>query len=172
MFLGSGDLNVGIFYDPPPAPLTRGQIARTYCQSSGPAVTFLCRPPPEGQFYGEDEFTRSYSPCPDPYAVPADTPAPRSPGEAKDLWRATYELSSSLPAIKSTLPWTTATEWIANDSDFSVRADLSEVIADHGPGIYTVILWAWLPETSGKVIISEYAIFLGVTPPNTYRPWG
>jgi len=172
VFLGSGDLNVGIFYDPPPAPLTRGQIARTYCSRYGPAVTFLRRPPPEGQFYSEDEFTRSHNPCPDPYEVPADTPPPRSPGEASELWRAAYELSNSLPTTRFTLPWTTATEWTAKDSDFSVRADLGDVIADNGPGVYTVVLWAWLPETSGKVIISEYAIFLGVTPPSTYRRWG
>ena len=169
-FLGSGDLIVGIFYDPPPALLTRGQIARTYCSRQGPAVAFLRRPIPENRRYTEDEFTRSYAPCLDPHDVPADTPPPRSPGEAVDLWRAAYEASKARPATTITRPWVTATEWIAQDSDFSVKADLSEVIADHGAGVYTILVWGWLPETSKRILISEYSIFHDVTVPDTYDP--
>ena len=65
----------------------------------------------------------------------------------------------------------TATEWIANGADFSVRADLGKVLADNGPGVYTVIVWGWLPAASEKVIISECSIFHEVTPSDTYRSW-
>ena len=66
-------------------------------------------------------------------------------------------------------PWVTAIEWVANGADFSVRADLSKVLADNGPGVYTVIVWGWLPAAGEKIIISEYSIFHEVTPPDTYR---
>ena len=170
-FLGDGDLTVGIFYDRPPRPLTRGQIARTYCSRVGRAVTFLRRPVAEGQRYTQDVFTRTYAPCPNPHDVPADTPGPRSPGEASDLWRAAYEASKLLPKITFTAPWVTATEWTANGTDFSVRADLSRVLADSGPGVYTVIVWGWLPATSEKIVISEYSIFHEMTPPGSYGAW-
>ena len=38
------DLSIGIFYDPPPEPLTRGQVSHTYCSNSGRLLTFLRRP--------------------------------------------------------------------------------------------------------------------------------
>ena len=167
-FLGSKDLSVGIFYDPPPHPLTRGQIARTYCSGTGPAVAFLRQPLTGRSRYTEDEFTRTYSPCPDPYDVPADTPPPRSPGEAHDLWEAAYEASQKRPESTITGQWVTASEWHVKDSSFSVNADLSGILADHGSGVYTIILWGWQPDTASKITISQYSIFHDITPPDTY----
>ncbi len=41
------DLGVQIYYDPMPSPLTRGQVARTYCYSNGRHVASLSRPRPQ-----------------------------------------------------------------------------------------------------------------------------
>lgn len=170
LFLGSEDLSVGVFYDRPPHPLTRGQVARTYCYRVGRPVAFLRLPLTGGSYYVDDDFTESYSPCPDPYDVPVDAPPPRSPGEAHDFWQAAYDASQDRPETTITGRWVTADEWHAKDSSFSVKADLSDVLADHGPGVYTVILWGWKPDGETTIIISEYSVFYGVTPPDTYVP--
>ena len=62
----SRDLSVMIFYDPPPHTLSRGQVSRTYCYDSGRPIAGLRPPLSGGRYYSEDEFTQSYSPCPDP----------------------------------------------------------------------------------------------------------
>ena len=170
LFLGSKDLSVGVFYDPPPRALTRGQLARTYCAGAGRPVAFLRLPLTGGSYYPEDEFTRIYKPCPDPYEAPADSLPPRSPDEAHDLWQAAYDASQNRAGISVTGQWITADEWHAEDSSFSVKADLSDVLADHGPGVYTIIVWGWQPDTADKMVISEYSIFYGVIPPDTYDP--
>ena len=168
VFLGSTDLSVGIFYDPPPHSLTRGQVARTYCYDYGRPVAYL-EPPLTGNSDSlDDEFTDTYIPCPDPYHVPIDSPPPRSPGEADDLWEAAYEESLDSAEITTIGRWVAASEWHANDSSFSVKADLSEVLDDHGPGVYTIIVWGWQPDADTSVLISEYSIFHGITPPDAY----
>ena len=170
LFRGSTDLTVGVFYDPPPHGLTRGQLARTYCVDAGPPVAFLRLPLTGNSYYPDDEFRRTYIPCPDPYEVSADASPPRSPGEAHDLWQAAYDASQARAGTNIRGRWVTASEWHARDSSFSVEADLSDVLADHGPGVYTVIVWGWQLGAADKVIMSEYSIFYGLTPPDTYAP--
>ena len=167
-FLGSKDLDVGVFYDPPPHPLSRGQVTRTYCSSTGRAVAFLRLPLTGNSYYPDDEFTRTYSPCPDPHDVPADAPPPRSPGEAHDFWQAAYDASQDRPETTITGRWVTADEWHVEGSSFSVKADLSDMLVDHGPGVYTIILWGWQPDADATIIISEYSIFHRITPPDTH----
>ena len=170
VFLGSTDLSVGIYYDPPPHSLTRGQLARTYCYDYGRLVAFL-EPPLTGNSDSlDDEFTDTYIPCPDPYDVPADLPPPRSPGEDDDLWEAAYEESLNMAEIATLVRLVPAYEWEAHDTSFSVKADLSEVLADHGPGVYTITVWGWDPDAGTTVIVSEYSIFHGITPPDGYTP--
>ena len=170
MFLGGTDLGVGIFYDPPPHSLTSGQLARTYCVGAGRPVAFLRLPLTGNSYYPEDEFTRAYNPCPDPYEVPTDAQPPRSPGEAHDLWQAAYDASQNRAETSITVRWVTASEWHAKDTAFSVKAGLRDVLADYGPGVYTIIVWGWKPGTADNIIISEHPIFYGVTSPDTYAP--
>lgn len=168
VFLGSTDLSVGIFYDPPPHTLTGGQLARTYCSDYGRPVAFLEPPLTENSDFLDDEFTDTYIPCPDPYKVPAASPSPRSPGEAVDLWVAAYEESLEIAEITVGGRWVTASEWHADDKFFSVKADLSKVLDEHGPGVYTITVWGWQPEADTSVIVSEYSIFHGIAPPDAY----
>ena len=158
------DLGIQVHYDPPPHPLTRGQLARTYVGGHGIQVAAL-RPPLTGnQFYLEDQFVKSESQYPDPYQVSDDAPAPSSYAEAQRIFREMRE--QSLPEIQIIGPWLTASHWIAAGVDFAAQADLSQVIAQHGPGVYTVIVAH--QNIGGGVIISEYAIFYGIDPPGGY----
>ena len=60
----------------------------------------------------------------------------------------------------------------ADGREFSVVADVSELLEQHGDGVYTVVLLASL-EGNGKdenQIISEYSIFQGVRTSTAYTP--
>ena len=167
-FEEESDLGVQIYYDPPPYTLTRGQVSRTYCYDSGRQVAGL-RPPSRGNsYYTEDEFTKGYSPCPNPYDVPADAPAPRSPDEAHQFWQAAYDASQAREEIVIRVPWITALEWTATGNEFSVRADLDRLLSKHGNGVYSVAVWGIIK--GEDVVISDYSIFHGITHPDTYSP--
>ena len=126
------DLGVQVYYDPPPYPLSRGQLARTYCVGLGVEVAAL-RPPLTGNwFYTDHRLSKSQSQCPDPYSVPADTPGPGSPKAANAAWQLAYDASQNMPDQYVTGPWLTASRWQANGSDFSVQANISQVTDFYG----------------------------------------
>ncbi len=160
------DLGLQIYYDPPTHPLTRGQITRTYCYDNGLQIAALREPLPAGWHWDEDEFTRSYKPCPDPYHVPADASAPRSHEESHRFWKSAYDKSQERQGIPIIVPWLTASEWAVGEESFSVNADLSDLIAKHGDGVYTILVWGNIG--GERAVISEYSILHGVTPPDTY----
>ena len=167
-FSGKGELGLQMYYDPPPHPLTRGQVSRTYCYGSGLLIAAFRYPPTGRSFWAEDEFTIAYSSCPDPYDVPPDSPPPQSHDEAHEFWKQAYEASRDQAEQAITAPWLTATKWEARDANFSVTANVSGLLAEHGAGVYTLLLWG---EMGGeKVPVSRYSIFHEVTPPDTYNP--
>ena len=159
------DLGLQIYYDPPPSTLTRGQLARTYCYDSGRLVASLREPLTGGYRWTTHEFTTTYDPCPSPYDVAADTPAPRSAAEAHRAWQQAYNASQSRQPQSVTVPWITAKEWTARDTSFAVRADISKILSRYGNGVYTVMLWGDIG--GARAVISEYTMFHGVTPPDT-----
>ena len=158
------DLGVQIYYDPPPHPLTRGQLAQTYCYDSRRLVAAL-RPPLTGNsFYPEHSFQRTYNPCPDPYDVDPDAAAPRSHDEAHEFWQEAYDASQAREGTSHVVPWITASEMKVRGSTFSVKADIGNVPT----GVYTIVVWA--PIGGEREVVSEYSIFHGITPPDTYTP--
>ena len=161
------DLDVQVYYDSPPHPLTRGQVSRTYCYDFGVPIASLREPPSGGWFYDEDEYTTSYKSCPDPYDVPADAPAPNSLNEAHEFWQGAYAASQAREEQSIKLPWITTLEWLARGETFSVTADLGDLLAKHGKGVYSLIVWGII--LSESVVISEYSIFHDVAPPDTYN---
>ena len=162
------DLGVQIYYDPPPHELTRGQVSRTYCYDGGRKVASLREPLTGGQYWNEDEFSTIYQPCPDPYDVPQDAPPARSNDEAHDLWEEAYTVSRDREEQTIIVPWITGLEWEVRDKSFSVEADINEVLEEHREGVYTVVVWGNID--GERAVISEYSIFHGVTPPDTYTP--
>ena len=162
------DLGVQIYFDPPPHLLTPGQLALTYCYDNGRPVASLRWPLTGGYRWTTDTFSQTYNPCPDPYDVPASAPAPRSPAEAHQAWQEAYRASQSREPQSVTVPWITALEWTESGTSFAVKADVREILNRHGDGIYTVIVWGDLG--GAREVISQYSIFHGVTPPDTYDP--
>ena len=167
-FTGKRDLSVQIYYDSPPHELTRGQVSRTYCYDSGRIVAALRRPLTGNSYWPSDDFTTSHKPCPDPYDVSPNAPPPSSPDEAHQFWQEAYDKSQSRDEQTIRVPWITAPRWAANKDGFSVEADISDVLTDHGSGVYTIVIWGELGEE--RSLISEYSIFHGVAPPSTYDP--
>ena len=166
--LGHEDsVSVMILYDPPPKPLTRGQVSRTYCYSNGRSVAYLRKPLVGNRHYPDDESILTHQPCPDPYEVPPDADAPTSADEAREYWQKAYTLSQSQSDIPIVMDAVTAATWEVAGDDFSITADLRDVLSVHGPGVYTVMLWGDLggePE-----VISEYSIFHDVPTPPGYK---
>ena len=164
------DLSIQIHYDRPPHELKRGQVARTYCYGSGRKVASLREPLTGGYFWTTDTYTTTYNPCPSPYDVPANAPAPRSHAEAHQAWRQAYNASQSLQTQSITVPWITASEWTASGIKFAAKADISDVLSKFGDGVYSLMLWG---KVGGEdVVISQYSIFHGVTPPDGYGSGG
>ena len=171
-FEADEDLRIAVTYDPPPHPLSRGQLARTYCYDIGLPVASL-RPPLTGDwYYTEDEFSETYQAesCPDPYEIPPNTHAPRTPDEADEQFERARLSSFSLKSHSVTIPWITALEWTIVGQDFAVTADLGDVLDEHGGGVYTVVVWG--RRDSEDLIVSEYSIFHEVDIPDTYGSSG
>ena len=164
---GPKDLGVQVYYDPPPHMLSQGQVSRTYCYDNGLPVAGLRWPISGNQRWTTKEFIVKRSNCPDPYDVSFGAPAPTSYEEAGAFWQAAYDKSRVLPSLDITVPWITASEWTANRDKFSVEADLGDLLADHGEGVYTILVWGRVGSESQ--LISQYSIFHGVTPSETYR---
>ena len=165
-FREPGDLGVQIFYDPPPHELAVGQVARTYCSDNGRQLAALREPLTGGYYWPTDTYTSTYKPCPNPYDVPVDTPAPRSADEAHQVWQRAYNASQSRVAQTITLPWITASEWTARGASFAVRADISDLLRQRGSGVYSVTVWGKID--GEDAVISDYSVFHGITPPDTY----
>ncbi len=161
----SDDLFVQLFYDPPPQPLTRGQLARTYCYGFGIEIASLL-PPRRGYVTGSYEY--GYSRCPDPYHVPSDAraPSPTNPS----VHRADLEEALKVSDRKTvkTASWTLADQWEIGTTSFEVTANLRNLLDQHGPGVYSVMTRAILGGESQ--IVSYYSIFHEVEPPDTYVP--
>ena len=164
---GVGDtIPVQIFYDPPPHPLTPGQLSRTYCYNTGRPIAYVREPLTGGWSYPNDSLSTSYTACPDPYDVPSDAPAPRSPDEAHRHWDLAYRASQSLGKMPAVMQAITASSWKVGNSGFRVIANLGSVLNKHGPGVYTVVLWG---EVGGDFeVISKFSIFHNVPRPAGY----
>ena len=108
------------------------------------------------------------APVPIPYDVPADAPAPRSPEEGRAFWLEAYVASQVREPQDVTVAWITASEWIVETEGFSVEANLQTLIERHGEGVYSIIAWGKIDDED--VVISQYAIFHGINPPDTYTP--
>ena len=160
---------IAIYYDPPLKPLTQGQLSRTYCYTNGLPIGGL-RPPIEtGWAYVDDAATidRETKGCPNPYDIPPDVPAPKTSEEARRNWENARDQSREKVKLKLTHPWITADEWTEDRDYFSVTADIADLLAQHGDGIYTILLWAEI--NSDRIPISEYSIFVPPIAPTTYN---
>ena len=160
------DLGVQVYYDPPPAPLTLGQVSRTYCYDSGQRVASLREPLTDGQYWASATYMQSYSPCPDPADVPLSAPAASSPDEADRMWQDAHDQSESKPIRSITVPWVTADRFAVQGDTFLVEANVEEILRQYGPGVYTISVWA--RAGNEPAVVAEYSIFHETEPPDSY----
>ena len=169
-FNAERDLSVQVWYDRPPHRLVAGQMARTYCYDNGRWVASLREPLSAGWYWPTDSFTLDVTVCPNPYSVPANSPAATSVSEAHRLWQEAYNASKGGGQVQTfTVPWVTANRWTARGSEFTVEANVSHLLQKHGKGVYTVMVWA-MNQPDGNVAISQYSVFHRITPPSSYDP--
>ena len=70
--------------------------------------------------------------------------------------------------VERTVPWITAGKWQVSNGSFDVAVDVSEILSEHGDGVYVVLVWA--NAGNERVLVSEYSIFYGVVPTDVYSP--
>ena len=159
-------IDVAVYHDPPPRALSHGQLSGTYCVDLGRLVALLRPPPPLGRPYEEDRFEVRYRECPDPYDAPDSAPAPVSGDEAIRAWEMARAAADARSDSTFVGPRITADEWITSYQGFSIRADMRQVLATHGPGVYTVSVTGALED--GRATIMSYSIFHQAEPPAAY----
>ena len=139
----SNTVNVQIAYDPPPRALTRGQLSYTYALCGPTPVAYVVEPPPPGWHFNDTGVSTKaiQRSCVDPYRTPADRPAPSNSEEAHRDWAEAKEASERNPAVQTQTMRVVAQRMTKAAEAIQLQADLSQILADHGPGIYTVILW-------------------------------
>ena len=170
-FAGQVPLLAMIVYDPAPERLSAGQLARTYCYGHGEAT--LAFIPPSRLHRDESEFTHTLEEpdCIDPYDVGRSATEPESQEENMRMFEESRERSEQFRETELALVFRKAEELTAKGREFHIRADMSRILDERGPGVYTVVLIAELEEISRgepDTVISEYSIFHEVRPPGDY----
>ena len=169
-FTGTVPLVAAIVYDPRPRKLTGGQLARTYCYGHGELIAALIPPQRRLKDDFESTFSMEETQCIDPYHVRHSAAEPESQAESSRIFEESKEESLQVRETEKTLTFRKAQEMTADGREFVLVADVSELLEQHGAGVYTVVLLASLEENGedGTQVISEYSIFHGVRTPGGY----
>ena len=170
-FTGQVPMLALIVYDPEPRRLSAGQLARTYCYGHGESIGVFI--PPSRILRDEYEFTQTYQEpeCIDPYDVRRSAAEPESQEENMRMFENSRERSERVQETELTLRFRKAEEMTARGREFYLRADMSEMLDERGPGVYTVVLIAELEGRAGgepDTVISESSIFHEVRAPGGY----
>lgn len=170
-FTGQVPLLAMIAYDPAPERLSAGQLARTYCYGHGEVVGAFI--PPSRLLRDEFEFTHAFeeAECIDPYDIGRTAAEPESQAESIRMFEESKARSEQTRETELTLVFRKAEEMTAEGREFSIRADMTGLLDEHGPGVYTVALIAELEGISGgepDTVISEHSIFHEVRAPTGY----
>ncbi len=171
--LSGADLETGetvgvqIAYDPPPQPLTAGQLSHTYALCNPVVVAHLVEPLPSGSYYAgpaaREELT--WQRCVDPYRTPADHPRPDSSSAANKALAVAMAASDAPEPVRTESLRITADRMEITDDRFDVEADLAPILGRNGPGIYTVRLWGRPRHMAEPVPLSEHPVFWLTAPP-------
>ena len=149
-----------VSYSRPPQELTRGQIASVYGACLGRKIASL-------SYKSSGEVDSKWTTCLSPYDFPPDSPAPSSAVEARQFWE---EAQARRKANTETVPITTQrikmSEFRLEGDEFTISADLGEVLETHGPGVYHVDIFGVLE--GDVVLISEFRVFHDILVPGGY----
>ena len=171
--LQTGDLAlVTLGWEPPPQPLTRGQLVHTYSVCNPVTIAYIASPPPRGMTFHSPKVTQASEPasCLHPRRNSPDTPAPQSYREAQEAWKHAKQASQNAPWTATAVRRIVAQDTINPAPDtFQVAADITHLLNQHGPGIYTVMLWGLPRHMQEPALISQQPIFW-LSQPTTGHP--
>ena len=146
--IDGGSLNVTFSWDQPPHPLTRGQLHRTGCYSSGEPVAAL------NPFNAFSAYEIYGTKCGDPYDVRADAAPATSYFDTKSSTETNF--STAVTLVPTDV-------WQTEGDGFAIEADAGNLLKRYGAGVYTINLWG---EIDGEQeLLSEYSIFVTTLPP-------
>ena len=158
--------SIQIYYDPPPRPLTQGQLADTYALCNPKKVGYVVEPLGLNQFYTGQEVrteTQEFK-CVDPYGTDSNRQAPRTHDEAHQTWADAKQASSNGSSKKTEVRRIIAERLDISSSEFNIRANLAPILREHGPGIYTIMLWGRPLHISEPAPLSGQSIFWQTAP--------
>ena len=154
-WLGLGAVEgIRIDYLPLPRPSTRGQLFRAGAGCPGiPVAGILIRLPlvfSTKELEKGSEWERAN--CLYPYDVDPQSEPPLTEYEAGQLALANLESDYVLHSVPVIVP----DIWKIKKDKFTIQADVTQVLANHGPGVYMINLRGEVDGAS--VVISQYAI--------------
>ena len=163
----STTVNVQIGYDPPARPLTRGQLSYTYALCNPIEVGYVTEPlPPRRSYSGSDRRNKANPHnCVDPHQTPMDTKPPSSATEAYSTWAKAKSTSAAAEPILSQSVRIVADQMNLSSDKFVIKANISPILNEHGPGIYTIWLWGKPDHMSKPTVLSKQSIFWITGPP-------
>ena len=136
-----------LWYDQPPHPLTLGQLDATYSYFLGQQpATFLLKPLGDNSYYPAAITQHADHRSVDPYSLEPNIPRSSTPVK-------------SFTSKVHMVPWITAAVWRDSGQTFEIEANISSVLNDLGPGVYTLIIWG---NAGGESVpLTKYSLFMG-----------
>ena len=161
-------LTLTVSHEPPPTPLTEGQIAHTWCYDV-PKPELMIHPPSETPRRHVSQLTVQLhtreTECPDPYLTHRDTPGPTNAMETSEMHRGARKYFVA-PYDRFYLTYQEATRWDVTGNSVNIEADIRAMTSLLGPGVYTVTLVGEVEGQPRKLTTSS--IFHQVPKPGDY----
>ena len=130
----------------------------------------MLRPPaPPGRRYTRDSETITFNAgeCPDPYHMSPGLSAPETLDEYQRLGEEARS-GNAARGTRATVESQTASGWTVIGRRFRVSADISRLLKDRVPGVYTVLVFQHMAGTTERV--AEHSLFYRVEIPRECQP--
>ena len=154
-----------IGYEPPPQPLTRGQLAKTYSLCIPTIIATILQPGHNNSSLQHITHPVSTPACADPTATDPSEPPPSNPEESNRLWSENKRAFAEMKPEESRAIHISARTFRLQGNRFQITTDLSELLKQHGPGIYSAILVGKPEHMNRRTTLSSYPVFWQTSPP-------
>ena len=155
-----------VSYDPPPHVLTLPQLLESKRYFMGRTIALLTYP---GTKTGQGSLEFTLMPCGDPYMADADGTIPEDIVEQRAI-RETAKQNidncegETVRVTNTRVAQSSTTEWrVDTDGNFSITADISDLLSKYGSGVYTVEML-----TAGEVCLLQHSLFYRTIKPEGY----
>ncbi len=150
-----------LYWDPLPYPLPREQLMLAACYSSAgtPVAIILAPLANSNAYYVTDQTHIERERCPTPYDVGTIPDVPASQPELQAL----FQRIKAQPLIQESfvVPHHIADILDTSPSTFHIQADIGQLLARQGPGIYSIVLYGYRGhETDESILLSTYALWI------------